>query len=331
MKRVFVTGGTGFLGAHLLPRLVEDGYEVHVLARPTARRDHLAGLPLCWHEGDLGDPDSLERALRSAGEGTAVVHGAARISYRSSDQERSEQVNVTGTEHLLRVARATGAARFCFVSSVVAVGQAATPDAALDEDHPFDGHRLGCVYVSTKRAAEERVLAAGEDLDVVVVCPGAIFGPAPEPSNTTKFLRSVARSPIPLPTPPGSLSVVGVEDVADGVVRALERGESGRRYLLTESNWTLAELFRFVRRRLGLRPGPGALPPWCWRVVVSCATTLDRLRPFEVAAPQALRLLGEHYRFDSSRAQRELGWRPAPFEQVLDETVAWMRREGHLA
>lgn len=328
---VLVTGGTGFLGAHLLPRLVTAGHAVHVLARESSSRAHLDGLPLTWHTGDVCDAASVDESVAAVGAGAWVVHAAALISYRAKDADRSNEVNVAGTRRVLEACRTHGIGRMCFVSSVVAVGQAPDASSVVDEEHAFDGARLGCVYVTSKRAAEETVLSGAAELDVVVVNPGAIFGPAPRPSNTTRFLKSVVESVLSVPAPPGSLSVVGVGDVADGVLLALERGRRGRRYLLCESNWTHAELFAYVREACGRRPRRQRLPTWLWRAVVGVATVVDRVRPFEVAAPQALRLLGEHYRFDSARARAELGWNPRPFAEVLADTIAWMRAEGLLA
>ncbi len=331
---VLVTGGTGFVGSALLPLLVRAGHRVHVFVRASSDRTHLAALPLRWHVGELGDAEAVRAALEAAGAGGArrpwVVHGAATISYRRADHERMRRVNVEGTRAVVDACRRADVGRLCLVSSVVAVGTAPDARTAVDETHAFDGARLRCAYVTTKREAEELVLAAADELDVVAVAPGAIFGPAPEPSNTTRFLARVARSRLPLPAPPGSLSVVGVEDVAEGVRLALERGARGRRYLLTESNWTHGELLQLALQTLG-RPGrrPRVLRP-LWRALVAVAAVVDRLTPLDLVTPESLRLLGEHFRFDSTRARVELGWRPRPFPQVLARTVAWMRAEGHL-
>jgi dihydroflavonol-4-reductase len=334
---VLVTGGTGFVGSALVRRLADAGDSVHVLARASSRREHLAGVPLVWHEGDLLDRSAVGRAVgaladaaRTRGCAAQVVHSAALISYRSSDRSRSHDVNVIGTEHVLEACRAHGVDRLCFVSSVVAVGGAPDARATVDEDAPFRDHRLGVAYVSTKRAAEELVLSANGRPEVVVVNPGAVFGPSPEPTNTTRFLLSVAGGPLPPPAPPGSLSVVGVDDVAEGIRLALARGRPGRRYLLSESSWRLRDLMALVQGELGGRRPWASVPAPLWRLVVAGARLVDRVRPLRVASPQALRLLGVHYRFDTRRAREELGWEPSPFPEVLRTTLTWMRTEGLL-
>ncbi len=330
---VLVTGATGFLGAPLVRALARAGREVHALARPSSERAPLAGLDVVWHAGALEEPASLARALAAASaRGPAdVVHSAALISYATADVERSWRVNVEGTRALLDAARAAGVRRFLHVSSVVAVGHAPDATAALDEDAPFNGGGLGVAYVTTKRAAEELALAAADALDVVVVNPGAIFGPSARPTNTIRFLRRLAAGRLGPLAPPGSLGVVGVDDVVDGCLRALERGARGRRFVLVESNWSLCALFAQAAAELGARAPRRSVPRAAWGAVVAAAALADRVRPLALATPQALRLLGLHFRFDAARARAELGWSPRPFAPVLAGAIEAARAHGWLA
>jgi len=332
---VFVSGATGFVGSALVERLARRGARVHALARSSSRRGHLGHLPIEWHTGDVTDPAAVERALAAFREASRalrapswVVHSAALISYRSADRDLSAAINVEGTRHVLRAAVELGVTRLCFVSSVVAVGSARDASTAIDEDAPFAADHLRSAYVHTKRAAEELVLSARDRLDVVVVNPGAIFGPAAVPSNSARLLGSISRGILPIPVPPGSLSVVGLEDVAAGIELALERGARGRRYLLTESSWSLVDLIALILREMNGRPRLFRAPRSLWGACVGMSRWIDSVRPFSVLTPDALELLGEHYRFDSGRARRELDWIPRPFPEVLRATVAAYRSAG---
>jgi dihydroflavonol-4-reductase len=144
-------------------------------------------------------------------------------------------------------------------------------------------------------------------------------------SNTTRFLQRVQRGSLGPFAPPGSLSVVGVQDAAAGICLALERGRANGRYLLSESNWTHVELLALAATELGVPPPRWRVPKAAWSAVVAAAALVDRVLPATEATPEALRLLGTHFRFDAARARSELGWRPRPFPEVLRETVRWMR------
>jgi dihydroflavonol-4-reductase len=327
---VLLTGATGFIGSRIARALAARGHAVHVLARASSDRYRLAGVNVRWHGGDIGDAASLERALdetRTSAHGPSpwVVHCAAVISYRSADRELLRAVNVGGTRNVVAVCRRAGACRLLHVSSVVAVGHA-RPGEVLDEDSPFNGSDLRCAYVDTKREAEELALAAAADLDVVAINPGAVFGPGSRGSNTVRFLRQLAAGRLKL-APPGALSVVGVDDVAEGAALALERGARGRRYILTESRLSLRELLVLAAAELGIAPPLSTCPDLAWRAAIAAANVADRLRPLELFAPQALRMLSTRFSLDSARARRELGWNPRPFPEVLHEAVRWLRAE----
>jgi dihydroflavonol-4-reductase len=339
VRCVLVSGATGFVGSAIVRQLVRRGDEVHAIVRPTADRSSCSS-DVHWHVGDLVDGASLQGALQAfrdrataVGASTAVVHAAAVISYRTGDRELQESVNVEGTRLLLDASRQAGIGRFVHVSSVVTVGFARTRRDVLDESSEFNGAALGNDYIDTKRAAEELALASNGALEVVVVNPGAVFGPGADGAsrmpNTAQFVATVAATPvIGLVAPPGGLSVVGVEDVAHGIVLALDRGRPGRRYLLTESNRPLVDLYRDVfalsgrGRTLGVAPGP------VWSFVCAAAAAVDRVHRLEFATPQALRLLRAHFRCSSARARSELGWSPRPFGEVLVATLDWLRDAG---
>lgn len=328
---VLVTGATGFLGREIVQRLVARGTEVHVFARPGSERGPLASLPLAWHAGDLCESDAIGRAVRALVESArekrlpaCIVHSAALISYKTRDKALAQAVNVEGTRRLLDAARESGVSRFLFVSSVVTIGHS-TRGESMDERFVFNSGDLGVDYVDTKRAAEELVLEAGRSLDVVVVNPGAIFGPVERQSNTVRLIREMAAGRAPRFAPPGSIGVVGVHDAAAGVLLALERGRRGERYLLVESSLSALELFQRIARELSARPVGWRFPGWLWAVLVFGARVVDRVVPLEVTPPQGLRMLGLQLRFDASKARSELGWSPAPFERVLAETVAYVR------
>jgi nucleoside-diphosphate-sugar epimerase len=335
-RLVLVTGATGFLCAEVARRLVARGDEVHALARKSADRSVLQGVDVHWHEGDLTDVASLESACWKMAERSFaarrpwdLVHGAALISYKSKDSASARAINVEGTRHLLEAARKSGVARVVHVSSVVAIG-ACVGEETMDESTAFNLADCGVDYVTTKRAGEEIALGMAVDLDLVVVNPGAIFGPVERRSNTARFIRQVALGKGPIAAPPGTIGVLGVADAAEGTILALDRGRRGERYLLVESSISSRALFDAVAREFGRRGPLFTLPRVIWPALVLGARGWDRFFPIDLAPPQGLVMLARDLRFDASKARRELGWSPRPFAEVLRSTIASLEARGLL-
>lgn len=339
---VFLTGGTGFLGEHFLRLLTAEGYAVTAIFRATSKRAHLADLDVTWVSGDVTDGPGLTAAVtsfaeqaRARGSKTWFVHGAAVISYATASGPLQDQANTEGTRNAVAAAEAAGVDRMLYVSSVVAVGLASGPSTSIDETEPFEsvqqhtGQPYVGHYMRTKYLAEQLVHeAATRGLDVVMVNPGAIFGEAQELSNTAEIFGRVDKSLIGRFAGPGSLSVVGVTDVARGMLLALQRGAKGERYLLCERNLQLSELMEAISKQLGHNFRIHTLGPRMWALLVLATRIVDLVKPLHIVTPTALKLLSLQLRFEAHKARRDLGWEPAPFDQVLAETVAWLRRIG---
>jgi len=339
---LLLTGATGFVGRALARVLIEEGYELHGLARSLPSRA-AGGAPVIWHAGDLTEPATLDeacaavmrRARELGSEPAALVHAAAALGYREQDRAVQRAVNVEGTRALFAAARRHGLGPGVHVSSVVTVAH--SPDGTLcDEYAEWNGAELDVEYVTTKRAAEEVALGFAGALGLRIVNPGVVFGPGGEAANSSRFLVALAQGRLGPLAPPGGISVVGVDDVARGVLLALRRGSPGRRYLLVESYLSIRDLSREAARALALlgeraREPRFTVPAPLWPAVVAVARRLERFRDLELATPQALAMLGCRWRLSGERARRELGWQPAPFADVLLETLRGLARGGALS
>lgn len=308
-----------------MERLATSGVRLHVLVRDSSKVHALQAAGHVVHRGDLTDAASVQRALQACAQESRgefdVLHNAALISYHARDRAAQHAINVAGTRSMVDAAVRYGARRFCHVSSVVTV--ASSEDGQpVNESAAFNLGPCRVDYVDTKRAAEDYVLSLSNTLDTVVVNPGAIFGAKADGSNTARFLARVARKGAPPLAPPGWLAVVGVADAAQGTVLALQRGGRGQRYLLVESNWRTRELFALAARLSGRRAPLGVLPAWLLPPLAAGARWLEPLWSSDLVPPQALTMLGRHLIFDASKARRELGWTPEPFEGVLRRSLA---------
>lgn len=322
---VFLTGATGFLGRRLVATFLRAGRPVHALVRRELDRKALEREGVQTHPGDLVDGASVLAALESAAHAHPdraldLVHAGALISYRSADTELQRRVNVEGTWNVLDASYKVGLRRIVHVGSVVAVGRR-TGAELVREDQPWNVAALAVDYATTKRAAEDLALLAAREQDVTIVDPGAIFGPGPDRSNSVFLVRAIAGGRRLLFSPPGGMAVLGVEDCAEGVRLALERGRRGERYLLVESNLGARELLAAVARECSApAPGPAA-PRALWWALVQAARWIERRDPEGRLSPQSLRMAGADWRADGSKARRELGWEPRPFAEVLRATL----------
>jgi len=322
-----VTGGTGFIGAHVVRALLARGRDVRCLVRPGSRRSNLEGLRVETVEGDVTDMASVEAAVRGC---ERVFHAAADYRLDARDPAALHAANVSGTGNVLRAAADACAHRIVHTSSVGALGLSGDGSPA-DEATPVDPATLVGAYKKSKFEAERvaRGLAAA-GAPVVIVNPSTPVGELDaKPTPTGQVIVDFCNRRMPAYVETG-LNVVDVKDVAEGHVLAAERGAVGRSYILGNRNMTLKEILDALARITGL-PSPGVrLPHW----VPVAAARADRV--FARLSGRAPRISLEgakmsRYRmyFDPSRAVRELGLPQSPVEPALARAVEWFRANGY--
>ncbi|HKQ61430.1 MAG TPA: hopanoid-associated sugar epimerase [Candidatus Polarisedimenticolaceae bacterium] len=323
--KVCVTGGSGFVGGHLVRVLLERGASVRCLVRNSGGPDALEGLPVERVVGDLRDRERVCEAVRGC---TQVFHCAADYRLWVPDAGAMLRSNVDGTRHVLEAAAAAGVERVVHTSSVGALGLA-SHGAAADECEPV---RLGQMIGPYKRSKflAERVAEewAARGLNVVIVNPSTPVGerdvkPTPTGQMIVDFLagRMIAYAET-------GLNLIDVRDVALGHVLAAERGRSGEKYILGNRNMTLKEILDTLARITGLPAPRVKLPHWVPLAVSAVDSSFARLtrRPPRIPV-DAVRMARYKMFFDSSKAVRELGLPQTPVEQALERAVSWFRAE----
>jgi dihydroflavonol-4-reductase len=332
-QSVLVTGGTGFVGSAVIRALIASGRRIRALVRPGSPRDNLAGLDIELTEGDLRDPDSIDRALAGMGTGTgALFHVAADYRLWAPDPKEIVRNNLDGTRIVMEAALRHGVERIVYTSSVATL--APRPDGSpADEGSPLDEtHAIGA-YKQSKVAAERLVQAmvAERGLPAVIVNPSTPIGPRDiKPTPTGRIIVEAASGRMPgyLDT---SLNLVHVDDVAAGHVAALERGRIGELYILGGENVTLARMLGEIAHLMGRRPPRLRIPRGAIYPLAVVAETIARFtgrEPFVTL--DGLRMAKHHMVFASAKAERELGYRARPFTEGLAEAIAWFRQAGYL-
>jgi len=321
MKRVLVTGATGFVGSHVVATLAARGVEVVAFARSRHATDAATFL------GDVLDRD----AVRAAAEGCdGAIHCAGRVSRHPRDAGEMREIHVAGTRALLDACEAAGVGRVVVASTSGTVAVSEEPAQVSTEDDPVP-HRLlnQWPYYRAKLWAEEEALARSRaGFAVMAVNPSLVLGPGDTRGSSTEDVRLFLEGKVAA-IPVGGLSYVDVRDVAEAMALALERGRGGRRYLLGACNVTLRELFARLERVSGVK-GPWApLPRAATR---AAGSILERIAAAVGKEPEvdaaSLELASYYWYLDASRAERELGWTPRDPLTTLADTVADLRARG---
>jgi len=314
--RTLVTGGTGFIGSHLVRALAARGDELRLLLRPDSDASHLADVEFERVQGDVCDRKSVRAAMGGV---ESVFHVAGTTSMRRGARTRVFEINVGGTFNVMEEALRAGVLRAVLTSSASAVGPA-EPGGVADESQPFTAGRLGIAYINSKHESETTALRiAARGLPLVVVNPTFVLGPD-DPTGTSNRLVArmlVRRLPAYLD---GGLNIVDVRDVAQGHLLAAERGAEAERYLLAGRNFTLRRLFAELGRIAGVPPPPLRLPG---------AMTLAGVEAMEKAGLPApvssdeIRSGRQWWTYSNEKARTELGWEPRPHEETLEDAVRW--------
>lgn len=327
--RVLVTGGTGFVGAHLVAALAGAGHDLRLLVRRPEQVPVSLG-PLGVEVADLVVGDVLDEATvdRALAGCDAVVHAAAVFSF---DPRRAAEVlrtNERSTELVLGGAVARGLDPVVHISSTVALVRYAGTSAELplgDLDLPY----------ARSKIASERIARRLQEGGAPVTCvyPGGVFGPHdPYHGTTSELLVWLARGRLPV-FPGGGAHYVDVRDVADLVTAVVERGAVGRRYVVPGTHvdgdlvfWTL---HRVTGRRLPHVEPPGAvITATAW-----AADRFNRVAPARWHLPadvEAMAMLDRDTRFDTSPATDDLGVVARPFDDTIADSLVWLAETGHL-
>jgi dihydroflavonol-4-reductase len=312
-----LTGGAGLVGSHVARLLVERGDDVRVTVRPTSRLDNLADLPVETVKADLLDRAAMRRALRGV---DRVFHAAGMTSMRAHPQQLW-RANVEATRVVLEEALKAGVERVVHTSSVAAVGPAPRGVTA-DERQPFPRGADAIPYVRAKREAEVQALRiAALGLPVVIVCPAHVFGRGDVNHSSTEVVRRFLRGQIPAYVD-GALNIVDAEDVARGQLLADERGRAGERYILGNRNFTLDRLFADLGRLSGVEPPALKLPLPAALALARSFEAMPGTAPITVTE---VRAIAQWWAFRSTKARRELGWKPSHHEDTLQATIDWYR------
>lgn len=319
-RRVCITGGSGFLGWHLVKQLREARAHVRVLALKPRDNHPLLALPdVDCRWGDIRDPAVVTAALLDC---SVVFHTAGSVASWGPALKTMREIHQLGTQNVIAGLRPD--ATLVHTSSVVCVGATRKP-VALNEDAPFQLQHLKVEYVHAKRLSEEIALSAAVNRRVLAVNPGYLVGPEDyERSIMGRLCDRFWRGRVIIALP-GGLNYVDVRDVATGHLLAAERGQAGRRYILGGENRDYPAFYRDMCAVAGYRPRWLPRCPWVLLYLLSrLAEIRSRIKNKEAyPSLEGARLSRYYWYYDSMRAQQQLGYIARPLIETLSDSFAW--------
>jgi dihydroflavonol-4-reductase len=321
--KVFVTGGTGFIGTRVADMLLERGDQVAALVRSEAAAEKMrrrGALPVI---GNITDRLSMVDAMRGS---DVVFHIAGWYKIGSRQQEEAETINVEGTRQVLELAVELGVPRIVYTSTIAVFGD--TRGQMVDESYrPPAGQPFLTEYDRTKWKAHyeiaEPLIQRGAP--IIIVMPGGVYGPG-DPSLVGEILRWYLRGWLPLlPGPHTTLTFAHVDDIARGHLLAAEQGKPGEAYIMAGPPLTLRELTQMAAE-LTHRPAPrGEVPRSLLQPFAPLMAHVARYLPGpNMLSRDAIAILDVTYIASPAKAQAELGWDVRAVRKGLAETLDWL-------
>jgi nucleoside-diphosphate-sugar epimerase len=322
-----VTGGTGFVGSHLVETLLHRGIQVRCLLRGSSDSRWLAGLPIETARGDLGDKESLEDAVK----GVDVIFHLAGVT-KAIQQKTYFEVNAIGTDNLIHACLRTNPhlKRFIYLSSQAAAGPCQNGKKKREEDHcdPVSS------YGQSKRMGEELALAHAHEIPLVILRPSAVYGPREK--DIYGFFRLLSRRIKPcLSGGDQQISLCFVQDVIQATLLAAEISrQSGEIFFLSDGrDYRLEEIGDILAQAMGITAFCIRVPEWAVFQAASFSEYFSRWtgKPPLLSKGKVEEILQKHWVCDIEKARKLLGFQPSfSLEEGARLTVEWYRKEKWL-
>ena len=317
--KVFLTGGTGYIGSEVARRLRRRGDDVVALVRTPGKAGELEQLGCDLVPGDLGDDAALRAGMSDC---QAVIHAAAmyEVGIKASRRELMFEANVRGTERVLQAAQDLGIPRVVYVSTCGVFGN--TDGKTVDETHRHGGESFASYYEETKFLAHEVALRfISEGLPAIIVMPGFTYGPDDPSAIGSLVDQFIARKMPALPMPTVGGTFVHRDDVADGILLALDKGLPGESYVLGGEVARNRDFADTLAKHLG-RKSPPNMPSVLLKAVAPLGPLIGPALGFEPNLKETIASDGYTFFASHEKATRELGYSPRSLDQGIRDMLA---------
>lgn len=314
---ILITGCNGLVGSFIARKFLQEGYQIRALKRTDSDLSLVADIAhhIEWVEGDVLDLTQLTKALYQI---DTVIHAAAIVSFAPADRQQMLKVNVEGTSNIVNTSIAAGVQKFCFVSSVAAIGRKKNILTA-DEDTQWEESHYNSYYAKSKYLAELEVWRAmAEGLPAVIVNPSVILGPGNWHKSSAKLFKYIWDEK-PFYTA-GSMNYVDVRDVADIIFRLINSEITAERFILNAGSIKIQDLFGKIAAAFHKKKPHIQVTPFMAQV----AWRLEHLRSLltgktPLVTQETALIAQKDYEYANQKIKKTLQYT----FRTLDDTISW--------
>ena len=326
---IFITGGTGLVGSHILLKLSQENIPFKALKRKNSsldicknvftyyQADHLFN-SIIWETGDVNDIPSLEQSMKDCDK---VIHAAAMVSFHKEDAEQMNKINVEGTKNVMNLAISMGIKKVSYISSIAALGRNTSKQNTIDEECYFKHSKLESNYAISKFFAEQEVWRGiQEGLDAVIINPSLILGPGDWSKGSSQIFQKIYNGLIYYA--PGSSGYVDVDDVAESLIQLLLSNIKNNRFIINGANLTYKDCFNRIAKQLGKNEAKIKITPilkeFAWRIesIRSFITGKKPLVTKETANSAMIKSS-----FSSNKIKKELGFKFTEIDDTIKKSL----------
>ncbi len=330
LETYIIIGGLGHLGLTVAKKLLKKGKKVIIFDIQIPKKHHELN-EIDFHYGDITKINDLESLLKTLQGPTYIIHCASIVSIASKPSKKLFDVNITGTENVIKVCTKYNVKKLVYVSSVHALEEQ-PKGIIIKEQESFISNNVKGHYAKTKALASQFVLdATKKGLDAVIVHPSGIFGPNDfNIGHTTRliidYLNGDLRAAIN-----GGYDFVDVRDVSCGIIKALKHGKTGHCYILSNQYFSIRSLLEMLSKMTAQKPIKTFLPMWVIAPLAPIAEFYYKKRKVKpLFTPYSLYTLRSNANFSHEKATEELSYSPRPLEQTLSDTIDWLWTNGYI-
>jgi nucleoside-diphosphate-sugar epimerase len=320
----FITGATGFIGGKLARRLISRGHSINALVRDIAKAKDLESIGVRLFKGDITDGSSLMEPMTGV---DGVFHVAAWYKVGVKDKSMAYDINVNGTRNVLTAMKELGIKKGVYTSTLAVNSD--THGKLVNEKFHFEGKHLS-VYDHTKWQAhyEVAIPMIREGLPLVIVMPGLVYGPG-DTSAAGETFRQYLLGKLPMIPSRTAYNWAHVDDIVTGHILAMEKGRQGETYILGGPVHPLTEAMKIAESITGI-PSPRIfMPPFAMKASAVLSGLFGKIIPIpDMYSGEMLRAsAGVTYIADNTKARTELGYKPRPLREGLEETLSYLMKQ----